>query len=498
MLFNSIEFILYFLPAVLLIYFAACLGFKNRHVFQLLLTAASIYFYAWRGIENLLILLGSIGFNFIIGRILTNKSSALDAYMKLTVTIGVIFNLALLGFFKYWNFVVDNINAVTNVQISYSTWDLPLAISFFTFLQIAYIVDCYKHRQNEHYEVMEYGLFVLFFPHLIAGPLVHHRKLISQLRNLKELSTPLWDNLSRGFSIFIFGLGKKILIADTLAYPANTVFNAANDGLVGPFFAIIGITAYTLQIYFDFSGYSDMAIGLSRMFGVTLPENFNSPYKAKNIVDFWRRWHMTLSAFLRDYLYFPLGGNRKGPFRRYINLMTTMLLGGIWHGAGWNFLIWGGLHGFYLCINHFWAHVAPNPSRPTRIILSPITILGVMFAWIFFRADNFTSALNVINSFWGTNDALLNQPVLSFKIVVTGLGAIFLVFGMPNSGEIFGRLPMGNAILQVIFSNKISRAFSVDPLWRPNWYWVSLTVIIGLASICFMDPETAEFIYYKF
>jgi D-alanyl-lipoteichoic acid acyltransferase DltB (MBOAT superfamily) len=258
-------------------------------------------------------------------------------------------NLILLGYFKYANFFADNLNHFAGTALPIGQVILPLGISFFTFTQIAFLVDTYQGKVKE-FNFVHYTLFVTYFPHLIAGPVLHHKEMMPQFakRNVCHLN---WDNVAVGLSIFVLGLAKKVLIADSLAEFATPIFSAvAAGGQPMLFEAWIGALAYTLQLYFDFSAYSDMAIGISLMFNVRLPMNFNSPYKATSIIDFWRRWHMTLSRFLRDYLYIPLGGSRNGKAQRYLNLMITMLLGGLWHGAGWTFVIWGGLHGFYwLC-----------------------------------------------------------------------------------------------------------------------------------------------------
>src|SRR5579859_2518053 len=343
MLFSSYTFLFQFLPAVALAFAAA-----RRHSPRagiLVLAVASLFFYgAWKPIY-LLLLIASIGANFSLGLLMEDGSRRRAVGM-----LGVALNLALLCYFKYTNFIFDNINVLTGAPLPLLNIVLPLGISFFTFQQIAYLVDVMRGARVER-DIVSYTLFVSFFPHLIAGPLVHHAEMIPQFKRGRTGRSSVLA--ARGLAIFAAGLFKKVVIADNLAQFVSPVFTHldAGGGVTMPW-AWLATLSYTLQIYFDFSGYSDMAVGLALLFGIRLPVNFRSPYKALSITDFWRRWHITLSRFLRDYLYIPLGGNRLGERRRYLNLMLTMLLGGLWHGAGWNFLIWGGLHGVYLSLNH--------------------------------------------------------------------------------------------------------------------------------------------------
>src|SRR5215813_3889422 len=363
MLFSSFTFLFQFLPATVLAFVAA-----RRHSPRagiLVLVAASLVFYgAWRPIY-LSLLIGSMLFNFLSGLLMENAERRRAVGM-----LGVAVNLSVLGFFKYTNFLLDSFDTASGLSLPHVDIILPLGISFFTFQQIAYLVDVMRGARVER-DIVSYTLFVSFFPHLIAGPLVHHAEMIPQFTRERSSRSALLA--ARGWAIFVAGLFKKVAIADNLAQFDNPVFAHVDaGGSVGAQWAWLSILAYTLQIYFDFSGYSDMAIGLALLFGIRLPVNFRSPYKATSIIDFWRRWHITLSRFLRNYLYIPLGGNRLGKQRRYANLMVTMLLGGLWHGAGWNFLIWGGLHGLYLGINHLWRG---DKGR------SPATISGRAACW---------------------------------------------------------------------------------------------------------------------
>jgi alginate O-acetyltransferase complex protein AlgI len=325
----------------------------------------------------------------------------------------IVANLALLALFKYANFFISSINSLGG-HIGVLDVVLPLGISFFTFTQIAFLVDVHRGVARE-YNFVHYLLFVTWFPHLIAGPVLHHKQMMPQFA-LPATYRPDATSISLGLTLFSIGLFKKVVLADHLAAFADPVFNATAAGSHPMLLAAwAGVLAYALQIYFDFSGYSDMAIGLSRMFNIRLPLNFDSPYKAASIIDFWRRWHMTLSAFLRDYLYYGLGGNRKGPVRRYINLFTTMLLGGLWHGAGWNFVLWGGLHGVYLIINHGWrrlmGHGGVPASRLAHAASVAITFAAVFFAWVPFRATHWADTIAIWKGMVGLNGVSLPQSL---------------------------------------------------------------------------------------
>ena len=333
MLFNSHIFIFFFLPITLLVFHQ--IGRRGKHRLAISwLVAASFFFYGWWNPPYLGLILISILFNYVLGVSLSRIPR------KTLLIVGISGNLALLGYFKYANFFTDTLNALTDANIALQQIVLPIAISFFTFQQITYLVDAYRGETQE-YNFLHYCLFVTFFPQLIAGPIVHHKEMLPQFAE-KSLYKIKADNLAVGVTIFIIGLFKKVILADGIAVYATPMFDAAEwyDSLTF-FEAWCGALAYSLQLYCDFSGYSDMAIGIARMFGVKLPINFYCPYKAHNIIEFWRRRHITLSRFLRDYLYFPIGGNRRGVSRRYVNVMITMLLGGLWHGAGWTFVVWG-------------------------------------------------------------------------------------------------------------------------------------------------------------
>jgi len=408
MLFNSYAFIFFFLPVALLVFFQ--LGKVSAKLAAGWLAAASLFFYGWWNPAYVVLLVVSILFNYRMGLAIVRAGAAAEARRrKRLLVFAVAANLAVLGYYKYMNFFLDNANAVLGTSASLGTIILPLGISFFTFTQIAFLADAYQGKARE-YSFVHYGLFVTYFPHLIAGPILHHREMMPQFA-LPGTYRPDYGNLAAGLTIFVIGLFKKVVIADGIASYVAPVFDAPQAGQVLTFLeAWCGALAYTFQLYFDFSGYSDMAVGLSLLFGIRLPINFHSPYKAVNIVEFWRRWHMTLSRFLRDYLYYPLGGNRKGPGRRYVNLMVTMLLGGLWHGAGWTFVVWGGLHGFYLVVNHAWralrerlGHDIGRSTAWGRAMGCAVTFAAVVAGWVVFRADSLDSAAAILRAMAGLN-----------------------------------------------------------------------------------------------
>ena len=390
MIFSSPTFILLFLPIAFLGYFALI---RMRLVLagKAWLVAVSLFFYAYWNIAYLPILVGSILFNFAVGTHLSSNSAAGYSRFspRLVLAGGIAANLGLLGYFKYANFLTDNINAAFNVGLALPDILLPLGISFFTFTQIAYLVDSYRGEARE-YDFLNYALFVTFFPHLIAGPILHHHEMMTQFKSRWNLAVR-YRNIALGLFIFSIGLFKKVVIADTFAIWANAGF----DGETAlDFFSAWGASlSYTFQLYFDFSGYCDMAIGAALLFNIWLPINFNSPYQALDIQDFWRRWHITLSRYLRDYLYIPLGGNRCSTPRVYLNLMATFILGGLWHGASWMFVMWGAFHGAALVLHRAWSGLG---LRMPKALAWLLTFNFINFTWIFFRANTLEDALRVI------------------------------------------------------------------------------------------------------
>jgi alginate O-acetyltransferase complex protein AlgI len=499
MLFSSYTFLFQFLPATVLAFAAA-----RRHSPRagiLVLAGASLFFYgAWQPVY-LLLLIASVAVNFSLGLQME------DAQRRRAIGMsGVALNLAVLCYFKYTNFIFDSLNTLTGAPLPFFNIVLPLGISFFTFQQIAYLVDVMRGAEVER-DIVSYTLFVSFFPHLIAGPLVHHAEMIPQFkRGRTGRSAAL---AARGLAIFAAGLFKKVVIADNLAQFVSPVFAHldAGGGVTTPW-AWLATLAYTLQIYFDFSGYSDMAIGLALLFGIRLPVNFRSPYQATSIIEFWRRWHITLSRFLRDYLYIPLGGNRFGEQRRYGNLLVTMLLGGLWHGAGWNFLVWGGLHGVYLCINHLWHERRRKPSTsaagaPATALSWAITFFAVVIAWVFFRAKTAEGAWQMLGGLFGLGAGssayasprvlrLMDLPVQvgEQSLLLIGGGAVAAALAiavfLPNVPQLFGYRE---------FRRAPERASWLR--WRPNGVW-ALVSALALAISLFGMWQRLEFLYFQF
>nr|CCF78699.1 Membrane bound O-acyl transferase MBOAT family protein [Rubrivivax gelatinosus S1] len=452
MLFTSSTFFLVFLPIVLAGYFG--LGHRSPAAAAAWLFAASVFFYGYWMPALTLLLLASITVNFVIGLRIGRSLTARPAAARVWLVAGVVFNLGLLGYFKYANFFVDNLNAVLGSDWSIGRVVLPIGISFYSFTQIAFLVDTWKGKVNE-YRGVHYGLFVTYFPHLVAGPVLHHAQMMPQFAD-PAVYRPDAGRLLAGLAIFTIGLAKKVVLADGVAPYADAVFHPVDHLGSMPTApeAWLAALAYTFQLYFDFSGYSDMAIGLSWMFNIRLPFNFDSPYKSTSITEFWRRWHISLSTFLRDYLYIALGGNRKGPFRRYLNLAATMVLGGLWHGASWSFVLWGALHGAYLVANHGFRALCERLGWAERLsghrgaaaAAWALTFLCVVLAWVFFRAQTLDGAVRVLSAMVSF-DSLAAPQVLLWNAglsLQTGLGWCALLAAVallgPNSNLIGERL----------------------------------------------------------
>jgi len=506
MLFNSYVFLFAFLPLTLGGFFlvgGALGGRRRRQAAVAFLVLASLTYYGWWDPAYLGLIGVSIFANFYVGLLLSREGAG-RRFKRVALTFGVVLNLSLLGYFKYAGFLARSVDALLDLGLEVGPIVLPLAISFFTFQQIAYLVDAYEGKTRE-YSFLDYCLFVTFFPQLIAGPIVHHKEMLPQFEQ-EETYRPRARNLSVGAAFFTMGLFKKVVIADSMALFANPVFSGAETGAALSFAdAWTGAMAYTMQLYFDFAGYSDMAIGLAAMFGIRLPVNFDSPYKATSIIDFWRRWHITLSRFLRDYLYIPLGGNRKGKARRYVNLLITMLLGGLWHGAGWTFVVWGGLHGLYLCVNHAYRAVrmkilgVEGPAGPGALVAHrAITFLAVVVGWVFFRAESFEGAGVILRAMSGADGLAMESPVGVADLAAGGqiaLATLIALF-LPNTNEIMAShaRPLGWAPHPEPGSPSLgARALQ----WRPTiWHGVALGAA-AVMSILFISRAN-EFLYFQF
>lgn len=495
MLFSSVPFLIGFLPAVIVLTWLAE-RYASTRVTLALLVLASLFFYAWWNPPFLILLLVSVAANYGFGIALSQSRT------RSLLAAAIIFNLSLIAYFKYANFFVDILNAGLTTPLEVGTVTLPLAISFFTFQQIAYQVDVYNGKIRDT-DFIHYCLFVTFFPQLIAGPIVHHQEIIPQFIERKRFNLSA-DNFIVGSLIFAIGLYKKVIIADGIAPYADQVFSTALQG-PNTFEAWGGAFAYSLQIYFDFSGYSDMAIGLARIFGIRLPVNFASPYKATNIIDFWKTWHITLSRFLRDYLYIPLGGNRRGDFRRHANLLITMLLGGLWHGANWTFVFWGALHGFFLIINHAWRgfwNSRGNGTREStpagRWVSRIFTYLCIVVAWVFFRADSWESAYAMIEGMVGLNGlgALNGSWQLLDPDLYLWLAVLMpIVWLAPNTQELMVEHDPAIGLHR-------SDNHEKNVLWRTRKSWFRLfactCAITAILVIALRKVGSEDFIYMVF
>lgn len=514
MLFQSIEFIFIFLPITFCGYHLLRIWTNSSLAIAFLILCSAI-FYAVHEPVFLFLLFGSIACNYLIGYFINLCRSAL------VLVFGIIFNLALLGYFKYAGLIVWTFNESFSGNVEISEIALPLAISFFTFQQIAYLVDVYRYGKLPG-SWLHYTLFVVFFPQLIAGPIVHHAEMIPQFEKAGRL-TRLRLDVVVGFTIFTIGLGKKIILADSCGEFADFIFNRAAEGVAPAFFeSWVGAIAFGLQIYFDFSGYSDMAVGLARLFGIRLPINFFSPYRSASIIEFWRRWHITLSRFLRDYLYFPLGGGRKGAVRRYANIMLVMILGGLWHGAGINFIFWGALHGIYLMVNHGWRTIYPaSPGRSRRIFFCSLTLIAVTIAWVPFRARDFDSTMLIWSGMGGFNGLSLPRSLVS---AIGQYGDLLLGFGLRVDSDVFramfwsagftNALCYVAALVIVLFVPNTyqwvrrlrpvleERPFPDKALpnalaWRPSLVWAGLIAALFFTSIYYQAKPSA-FLYFQF
>jgi len=534
LLFNSYIFIFCFLPLVLLGFFI-CQKLKYQYLSLLWLISSSLFFYAWWNTKYLLLIIFSVLINFALGSLIEKIRR------KSLLVFGLFFNLGLIGYYKYANFFVDNLNTILASNIHLHKVILPLAISFFTFQQIVYLVDAYR-GQTKQYKFLHYCLFVTFFPQLIAGPIVHHKEMIPQF-NLGKFYNLRFKNLAIGLSIFAIGLFKKIVIADGISIYATPMFDAAEINVQLTFFeAWFGTLAYSMQLYFDFSGYSDMAIGLARMFGLKLPVNFYSPYKALNIADFWRRWHITLSRLIREYLWDPVSLNltRLG-FKYKLGTVTFFVLAtiiptlftffwiGLWHGAGWDFIIFGLLHGSYIVLFNIWSKIKQNFPKIKFIrnryistsIAWSITFLSVAIGWVFFRAESINGAKNVLSAMFGYNQISLPPGLLgnlgSFEKVLVENGfvfqgmfsngvlgndpfiaiqLVFLLIGsclvLPNCQQIFARY---KPYISTYPNVKIS--YPRWLLWRPTLKWGFLSVVFFSLAILSINKES-EFLYFQF
>jgi len=486
MLFNSYVFIFLFLPVGLLVYF----GLTKRKWLRasiIWLLFLSLVYYGWWNPIYVLLIVGSVLFNYMMGGWLNRKGDPEPLKRKFVLIIGISGDLLLLGYFKYADFLISSFNSFSHSQIPLLHVALPLGISFFTFTQIAYLVDAYR-RETKGYTLPIYSLFVSFFPYLLAGPIIHHKEVTTQYHQLSKKALD-YRNLTSGVYLFFIGLFKKVVIAETLAGWVNSGFNnALTLSLVEAWATSL---SYTLQLYFDFSGYTDMALGSAKMFNIRLPINFDSPYKSLDIQEFWRRWHITLGRFVRDYIYIPLGGNRISEVRTLLNLMITFFLVGLWHGAGWTFVFWGCLHGGALVVHRLWSrcHI-----RMPRLLAWLITFNFVNGAWIFFRAKTFGDAMKVLRGMIGMNGIVLPERLGEG---LRGLQDYGVRFGQ-WLGDIGGNEKTILLVLIVLLLSLVYRnSNEMVVRFKPNFLHLIFICTTAVVSVLYLG-RYSEFLYFRF
>jgi len=482
MLFSSPVFLFVFLPAVLFLYFL--LGNKLRNIFLLL---SSLVFFAWGGVSYSVLLIFSIIFNYFIGRGIDKHSGSKLSSKYLG--IGVFLNLIFLGIFKYANFIVENLNGLLEV-LSYKPFGdpgiiLPVGISFYTFQAMSYLIDVYRKEAEVQKNPFNLGLYIALFPQLIAGPIVRYHDIAQQIKK-RTVDSAIF---AYGIRRFIIGLAKKVLLGNSMGLVADLAFNTPADQLSTPL-AWLGLVTYALHIYFDFSGYSDMAIGLGKMFGFTFLENFNYPYVSRSIKEFWRRWHISLSTWFRDYLYVPLGGNRKGNWRTYFNLIIVFFVTGLWHGASWSFVLWGFLHGFFLIVERI------GGSRFSGLFWRPVqhlyTIFVVLMAWVLFRADSLGAALSYYGALFGNgatqNDFAIYNKILNFEFL------LFFTISLLSATGVFIKI---GGFVETKLSGINERYLATTEVYRV-FQAIFLIGIFVLCSVYLITNTYNPFIYYRF
>ncbi len=480
MVFSSVTFLFYFLPFVLLFYFV--LPFRN-----VFLLAASLFFYAWGEVNYVLVLLFSILVNYACG-ILIEKQSSFSA-RRFVLILGVVINIGSICFFKYTNFLVANLNHILSwfhvSPVSLEHNHLPLGISFFTFQAISYLIDVYRRTCRAENNPLTLGLYISMFPQLVAGPIVRFNEIAEQLHQRSINS----EKFAQGVRRFVVGLGQKVIIANALAVPADAIFSLPPGNLTTAI-AWTGAASYTLQIYFDFAGYSSMAIGLGLMFGFTLPENFNYPYISRSITEFWRRWHMSLSGWFRDYLYIPLGGNRLGVGRTYLNLIIVFFLCGLWHGASWTFVVWGLFHGAFLVLERI--GLGKGLARTWRPFCHLYAMVVVIVGWTFFRADNFDVAAAFIAAMagFGKGNGIVTHlwQFLDREVILA------LIFGSIGAAPI---IPLIKRWLIRIDLGSVWK-YGATPFFQRSVEAVSLSLILFLVIANLAAKTHNPFIYFRF
>ena len=498
MLLNSFSFLFLFLPVALFFFYLA--GSSRFQLAIPWLAGISLTFYAFFGWALTVLLVGSIIMNYALGMLLNDNSPNNRKRAKLTLFFGIICNIGVLIFFKYFDIFGGTRPSAFTIDLR-PNLIMPLALSFFTFQQIMYLVETWRGKLKDT-KFLHHFLYITFFPQLLIGPIVRPSEFFPQLKDKNVFHIDA-ARFATGLTLISFGLFKKVILADGISRYANSAFDAAAQGAILSLEeAWSGTLSFTLQIYFDFSGYSDMAVGLGYLFGFRLPINFNSPYKASSLISFWHRWHITLSQFVRDYIYIPFGGNRHGSLRRSVNIIKIMLLAGIWHGAGATFIIWGGAHGIGLVINHYWqdlrkslGHSLKNENFFSKITARIVTFLTVTVLWVFFRAENLDSALSIFQSLLGMhtppdpdfNNVKISEDRLWFFLLI--------IWFAPNTKEIMFEHSDENKKLDPLQQSPESKKRWYH--WHPNQLWAALTALLFI--ICILElTQSREFIYFQF
>lgn len=492
-LFNSYIFIFVFLPIVLFLYFINN-KYKKFNIANIILILSSLFFYAYNKPMYLIIIISSIIVNYYIGTIifdmeytykpLENKLIKKILSKKFLFILGIVFNLFLLGYFKYYNFFLENINSIFNIKIRYIQASLPLGISFFTFQQISYLVDSYK-SEGKKYKFLEYMLFVCFFPQLVAGPIVLPQEIIPQFEDKKNRKLN-YKNISEGIYLFSIGLFKKVMIADTLSGIVNLGYSTLST--INSFEAWLVALSFTLQLYFDFSGYWDMAAGIALMFNIKLPKNFNSPYKALNIQEFWKRWHITLGRFLTQYIYIPLGGNRGSRFKTYRNLFIVFIVSGIWHGAGWNFIVWGTLYGLAIVIHRIFKD---NGRKMNKILAWFLTFMFVNLAWVFFRAPNLIISVQMLQKLIFIDFTPIKNILQNGVSYISIIKNFTLLEAINNIYLSIFMFVLGTVIIFIKNSFQMKENFKASYLQLGFIVTIFIITLLNLTNI-------SEFLYFNF
>jgi alginate O-acetyltransferase complex protein AlgI len=470
MVFSSITFLVYFLPLFLLLYHVAPHKYKNG-----VILLASIYFYSWGGPKFVFVILGTTFLDYFLVNAMHNQKSQKSKTKYLIISLCL--NLGLLFYFKYCNFFIDNINALAGTEIKWLKIALPIGISFYTFESLTYVIDVYRGIHKPLKNFLHYQTYILLFPKLIAGPIVRYHDIADQITNREKNYTP--DIKLSGFLIFCLGLAKKTIIANTLGMQADAVFKLAPDQL-DTVAAWVGALAYTFQIYFDFSGYSDMAIGLGKMMGFKLPENFNNPYVSGSVTEFWRRWHMTLGSWMKNYLYIPLGGNKVSSAKLYRNLFIVFLLSGLWHGASWNFVLWGAYHGLFLVMERLF--LGNIFEKLGKFISIPITFIIIITGWVLFRNEDISYGFSVIKQMYAFNFSDGKFALNNDFLFMASLAVLISFFTISNK-----TLQLQHKLYGENFSS------------NTRWLAVMASIVLFYISLSFISAlDFNPFIYFRF